>query len=231
MSLQKILAIGKSNPDKGQKDSHKKEDITIRFARRVARPLVDLVEPYPFITPNRLTWLGFVIYLIGAVILVFAQDNVFLLFSTGFCIWLDSIIDVMDGELARKKGIASKRGRWLDDVLGEFKGFPFWLALGLNISNSNGQFTLQIWGYQMIGNTWFVMFILYGLLAFLALSSLRSIVIFNEPQNISFGHVYIVWIFLTLNLLELLLVLFTIGVILGTIYTLFEKTFLPQDEA
>ncbi|MFW9991185.1 MAG: CDP-alcohol phosphatidyltransferase family protein [Candidatus Odinarchaeota archaeon] len=229
MSIQKFLAgFGKRNPDKGEKMAHKREDITVRSLRRLSEPLVDLVLPFSFITPNRVTWIGFFVFLLGTAILALAGDNVALLFTTGLMFWLSAVIDCMDGQLARKRGTSSKRGEWLDRALDNFKGVLFLLALGINISDSAGMFTLQLGSFSMQANTWFVIFIVTGGMSFLIDSTLHSKMIFNETQFSSFGNFYITWAFLILNLLELYLVVFTIITVIGVFYTLFEKTFLPQ---
>ncbi|MFW9991167.1 MAG: CDP-alcohol phosphatidyltransferase family protein [Candidatus Odinarchaeota archaeon] len=232
MSIQKILStFGKSNPDKSEELAYKQEDFTVSSLRKVAEPLVDLVLPFQFITPNRLTWISFLVFLLGAAFLAVAGDNIALLFTTGLLLWLSAVIDCMDGQLARKRNTPSKRGEWLDKALDDFKGAPFLLALGINISDPNGMFTLQLGSFSMQANTWFVIFILTSSLAFTLISALHSTMIFDETQFGSFGNIYITWIFLILNLLELYLVLFTVLTIVGMGYTLFEKTFLPQKDS
>jgi len=101
MSLQRIFARGKAFSDKESGQDYKKEDITLRFFRKLARPVVKFLDPYTFVTPNRLTWFGFSWVIIGAWLLLVAESNVFLLFLVGFCYWFAAYIDSMDGMLAR----------------------------------------------------------------------------------------------------------------------------------
>ena len=60
----------------------------------------------------------------------------------------------------------------------------------------------------------------------LALMAVYGNVILNESRIVSYGNIYIVGFFILFNFLDWFLVLFTLGVLLAVIYTLFEKTFL-----
>jgi phosphatidylglycerophosphate synthase len=226
MSLQRIFARGEAFSEKGSDHDYKKEDITVRFFRMLARPVVNLLNPYTFITPNRLTWFGFSWVIIGAWLLVIAESNVFILFLVGFCYWFASYVDTMDGMLARLRKSSSKTGEFLDSVLEEGKGFFFFLALGFHIQDSTGHFTLTL-GTEIIGpfHVWFLLFFMYGLERWMALMSVWGNVILEEPRIVSFGNIYFVWVFLIFNILDWFLVLYTIGIILVTVWTLFEKTF------
>ncbi|MHA1166434.1 MAG: CDP-alcohol phosphatidyltransferase family protein [Candidatus Hodarchaeales archaeon] len=233
MSLQRLFARGKTNYEKGEEEAFKKEDITVRSMRKIANPLVSLVEPYSFITPNRLTWVGFALFPIAAFVLVISEDNLLLRFFAGFLCWIGYILDAMDGELARRRNIATKRGAWLDGALEELKGFPLFLAIGLVISDANGYFTVTIGSFSEQFDVWFVLFFLYGCLSFLSLGALHASMILDEPRAVSFGHLYFIWTLFILDvfisgLLELYLLLHTVGAFLALLYTLFEKTFLPQ---
>ena len=114
----------------------------------------------------------------------------------------------------------------LQDFLEEGKGLFFFLALGFHIQDLSGHFTLTL-GTVIIGpfHVWFLLFIMYGVERWIALMSVWSNVILEEPRIVSFGNVYIVWVFLIFNILDWFLVLYTIGVILVAIWTLIEKTF------
>jgi len=226
MSLQRIFARGKAFSEKEDAQDYKKEDITVRFFRKIARPVVNFLNPYTFITPNRLTWFGFSWVIIGAWLLFIAENNIILLFLVGFCYWFAAYVDTMDGMLARLRKSSSKNGEWLDSILEEGKGLFFFIALGFHIQDLTGHFTLTL-GTINIGpiHVWFLLFIMYGVERWIALMSVWSNVILEEPRIVSFGNVYIVWVFLIFNILDFFLVLYTIGVIFVAIWTLFEKTF------
>lgn len=215
---------------KSEHDKSKKEDFTVTFIRKITTPLTNLIYPLRFITPNRVTWIGFSITIIGAALLVFAEDNIFLLFLVGLCYWISAIFDVLDGQLARKRGQTSRRGQFLDVVLEEGKGISFFIAVGLRIQDSNGDFTLRFGSTSLITlPVWPIMSVMFAFVLWFSLMSFARYTLLDEPRIASFGHLYIVWVFLVLNLLDWFLVLFTIASVVGVIYTLFEKTFLYSE--
>ncbi len=227
MSLQRLLAYGKPNIEKSEDDAYKKEDFTFHISRRIATPITNLIYPINVITPNRITWVGFIIVLIGAGILFIAENNIFLLFLVGFCYWISAILDCVDGQLARMRENSSKIGSWLDSALEDGKAIPLFLALGFHIQDSDGFFTLQLDSTSIITlDVWFTLFVMYSLLGWLSMMAIRGNILLNEPEGISHSHVYIFWIILILNLLDWFLALYTFLVFLAVLYTLFEKTFL-----
>lgn len=233
MSLQKFFARGKANPEKDKHEAFKKEDFTIGIMRKVAEPLINIVEPYDFITPNRLTWIGYFCFILGAIIFYYSNDDLFMRFLAGFSCWVGYIFDAMDGGLARRRGVSTRNGEWLDAVLEEFKGFPIFLALGLIISDNLGNFSIAIFDYTITINVWFLLFIFSSSLAILSLGALHATMIFDEPRIVSFLHVYIIWALIVLdvfinNLLEYYIVIHALSTILVVIYTFTEKTFIPQ---
>lgn len=227
MSLQRIFARGQPDKENDAREDYKQEHITIRFFRSIAKPIIRIIYPIKFITPNRITWFSFLLSLIGALTLILADDNIFLLFLVALFYWLSALCDCIDGELARKRGITTKRGEWLDRILDEGKGFPFFIALGLHIQDANGFFTLTLASIK-IGtfNVWLLLFLLFGAGGWLTLMSIYGKFILDESSIVSYANIYIVGFFLLFNLLDWFLVLFTVGVLLMVIYTLFEKTFL-----
>ncbi|MFX0150765.1 MAG: CDP-alcohol phosphatidyltransferase family protein [Candidatus Hodarchaeota archaeon] len=226
MSIQRILARGKANIDKHEDEHYKKEDFTVRLSRSVATPITNFLYPINAITPNRITWLGFFLAVLGAGILIIAENNLILLFLVGFCYWISAILDCVDGQLARMRGIESPIGQWFDSVLEDGKGFPFFIALGIHIQDINGFFTLQIGEISIITlHVWFTVFVMYGGLSWLSMMSLRAIKLLDEPGVVSHGHVYIIWIVLILNILDWFLVIYTVTIFLTIVYSYIEKTF------
>jgi hypothetical protein len=229
MSIQRILARGKANIDKHKDEHYKKEDFTIHLSRSIATPIANFLYPINAITPNRITWLGFFLAVLGAAILIIAETNILLLFLVGFCYWISAILDCVDGQLARIRGIPSNLGQWFDSVLEDGKGFPFFLALGIHIQDVNGLFTLQLGTISITTlPVWFTIFVMYAGLSWLSIMSIRAIKLLGEPGVVSHGHVYIMWIVLILNILDWFLVLYTIMIYITIVYTFFEKTFLTS---
>ncbi|MFX0182477.1 MAG: CDP-alcohol phosphatidyltransferase family protein [Candidatus Hodarchaeota archaeon] len=226
MSIQRFLARGKSNNSKDEDESYKKEDFTLRLSRSISQPITNLIYPINVITPNRITWLGFIIAVLGAGILIIADTNIILLFLVGLCYWISGLLDCVDGQLARMRGIQSNLGQWFDGVLEDGKGFPFFVALGIHIQDVNGLFTLQLGSTSITLHVWFTIFVMYAGLSWLSMMSMRATRLLGEPAVVSHGHLYIIWAVLILNILDWFLVLYTVAIFLTIVYTFIEKTFL-----
>lgn len=228
MSLQRLLTkFSRSNVEKSEDHSLWKEDFTCRFMQKISMPIARFIYPYGFITPNQITWFHYFLIILGSIILIIAKENIVLLFLVGLCLWLSALIDGLDGQLARLRGTSSKKGEWLDRVLDEGKGYPFFIALGIHIQDSSGNFTLYLLGDQLVTlNVWFTMTILFAIASWLSIMSSFGNWILKEPIVVSNGNVYIVWFFLLFNILNWFLFLFTIGTFLAVVWTLFEKTFI-----
>ncbi len=228
VSLQKIFNPKKINHVKINSEDFKKEDITVRYLRIIARPFVDIIEPITFLTPNRLTWIGMLFTFLAGYIIAIAGDNNLILFSAGFVGWVGLLFDVIDGEIARRRGMCTKNGAWLDSSLEQLKGVPFLVGIAFNISDANGMFTLVIGDFSLTQNVWFVLFILYACLSFISIGASRSTFIYEEQRLVSHGHAYVAWLILIFNVLELYLVLHTMAALFGVIYILAGKTFSTQ---
>jgi hypothetical protein len=228
MSLQRLATkFSRSNVEKSEEHSFKKEDFTARFMQKISKPIVRYIYPFGFITPNRLTWFSYFLMILGSLILIIAGDSILLLFLIGFCYWLSALFDGLDGQLARMRGTSSKKGEWLDYVLDEGKGYPFFLALGLYIQDSSGNFTLSLLGVKLLTlNVWVTMSIMIICVSWLSFMAWFGNWVLKEPRIVSNGNFYIVWIFLIFNILDWFLFLFTVGSILAVVWTLFEKTFI-----
>ena len=228
MSLQRIFSkFSRINIEKSEEHSLWKEDFTCRFMQKISMPIARFIYPFGFITPNQITWFHYFLVILGSMILIIAEENILLLFLVGFCLWLSALIDGLDGQLARLRGTSSKKGEWLDRVLDEGKGYPFFIALGIHIQDSSGNFTLYLLGDQLVTlNVWFTMTILFAIASWLSIMASFGNWILKEPIVVSNGNVYIVWFFLLFNILDWFLFLFTIGIFLAVVWTLFEKTFI-----
>ncbi len=228
MSLQKIFTkFSRSNIEKSEDHRLWKEDITCRFMQKISMPIARFLYPINIITPNQITWFHYFLIILGSMILIIAEENIVLLFLVGLCLWLSALVDGLDGQLARLRGTSSKKGEWLDRVFDEGKGYPFFLAIGLHIQDSSGNFALYLLGnHLMTINVWFTMTIVFACASWLSIMTLFGTWILKEPIVVSNGNVYIVWFFLIFNLLEWFLFLFTIGTFLAIVWILFEKTFI-----
>jgi CDP-diacylglycerol--glycerol-3-phosphate 3-phosphatidyltransferase len=80
-------------------------------AQHVARPLVRLLAKTA-VTPNTLTWFGFMLSL-GAAVLIGTGH----LFAAGFLVLFAGLFDILDGALARHKSKVTSFGGILDSTL------------------------------------------------------------------------------------------------------------------
>ncbi len=215
------LIRGKPNEEKGGEYSFKREGDTLRLHRWISSHFVNVIDPLPFVTPNRITWFGFFLTGVSGFFLAFANDEFIWLLAAGIIYWFSAIMDCIDGQLARKRGITSTVGEWLDFVLEGGKGVIFWMAVGFNLSSKKS----DLLGFDI----WFLVTIALGFLGFLSIISIYSSWLFKEPQPVSHDHVYVIMIIMIFNLLEPALLIFDVGVVFVVFYALLEKTFLFAD--
>ncbi len=76
------------------------------------------------ITPNQITWAAFGIALLSFISFVFGQNII-----GGLLVQLSSIVDGIDGSLARLKGMTSAFGGFLDSVLDRYADILIVLGL------------------------------------------------------------------------------------------------------
>ena len=98
-----------------------KEGYTTGVRRLAARSIVGLGRTR--VTPDALTVLGISLCTVAAVAVYFEYRNEILWFWTGaFLFWAGSLLDILDGALARQSGMGTPFGSFLDsttDRLGE----------------------------------------------------------------------------------------------------------------
>jgi phosphatidylglycerophosphate synthase len=216
------LSMGKPNGEKGSRYEYKKEDFIISAHRKISEPFVGIISPISFITPNRVTWFGFGLGLLSVLTLALAGTNIIYLMIAAILFWLSAIFDCVDGQLARKRVVTTYRGEFLDSILELLKGATLWIAIAFNISTRKS----MIFGFDV----WFLATIVISFVSILTFMSIYASLLFKEPQSVSHGHVYGVMIMMVFNLFEIVLFVFSILSVVAVVYTLFEKTFLRQNE-
>lgn len=121
------------------------------ISRYVNRPISRLVTlrlvRFRWSTPNRVTWGAFLTALGGA-----------LLFFLGFPFWgglaaqFSSVLDGVDGEIARLKFASSALGKLLDSILDRYADGALLLAMGyLAYTSSPGPWPIVVTGLAMLG--------------------------------------------------------------------------------
>ncbi len=220
---------GRTNEDKGETGSLRKEDITFTLARKFASPIVDLIYPIKFITPNRVTWSGFFLVFLACIILIYSGGNLLFRLIVAVVFWCSSILDVIDGELARKRKSTSLNGAWLDDNLEYLKAVAILLAAGLYIQDSKGNFTLQIAEFMLSFNTWFMVAIVLAAGSTVTIMAQSASKIMKDPAPIGMGHIYVIGFSIVLDILDWLIVLYIIGSIMSIVIMLIEQTFFHKE--
>ena len=81
------------------------------LAGYITEPLVRLLAKTP-ITPSALTWIGFVLTVVAAALVVIGQ-----LLAAGIVMLVGGLFDMLDGALARYKKQTSRFGAFLDSTL------------------------------------------------------------------------------------------------------------------
>jgi CDP-L-myo-inositol myo-inositolphosphotransferase len=115
--------------------------------RRLSDPLARLLAKTR-ITPNQVSWAAFSIALLSFISFAFGQNIV-----GGLLVQLSSIVDGVDGSLARLKSITSGFGGFLDSMLDRYA--DIFIVLGLTLWSSSHENYPGIWlaGFLAIAGT------------------------------------------------------------------------------
>lgn len=127
--------------------------------------LVWLVQEWRFVTPNRLTWLSFLIGIPGIVCFALGEKGYLFIVLGVISFQFSLLVDYADGKLARLRQCTTKSGDILDRTLDSIEIVFFMLALiycGYSISGSNI--------YLLAGFLWFAPFTLRYLSRYYALT-------------------------------------------------------------
>jgi phosphatidylinositol phosphate synthase len=87
-----------------------------REARRLAGASLDGLARTP-VTPNVLTAVGVTLSIVGAVIVYFEYVTEWLFLLGGFVFLVGSLLDIIDGALARSRGLGTPFGAFLDSTV------------------------------------------------------------------------------------------------------------------
>ena len=112
---------------------------------KVANWLIPVALKIPGLTPNVVTLSSFLLYALGSIFL-FADFPYHLLFSA-ILLPISYILDCLDGQLARVKGLSSPLGDYLDKTLDVFKIYILTLSLSLAMFIKTGEYWYFILGF------------------------------------------------------------------------------------
>lgn len=102
-----------------------------RVFDKLAATLIPLIPIW--MTPNKITILGFVFGICAAIAYYFANFNKSWLLLGAILIFLHLLADSLDGSTARARKLTSKRGEFLDKILDAI--FFFVLPVGVGVSS------------------------------------------------------------------------------------------------
>lgn len=111
------------------------EFTSVLISRPVGFVLLHALERFDFITPNRITVLGFLCFL-GASFLILQSPSSIPAISA--LLFARLVFDDFDGMLARARRASSHFGSYLDKITDVIGFFAFFMALGLHESTSSG---------------------------------------------------------------------------------------------
>ena len=111
--------------------------ISKHINRKMSEPMARLLAKTK-VTPNQMTWAAFGIALLSFVSFVLGNNII-----AGLLVQLSSIVDGIDGSLARLKGMTSEFGGFLDSVLDRYTDIL--IVLGLTLWSLSHETYSGIW--------------------------------------------------------------------------------------
>ena len=119
--------------------------ISKHINRKISEPMARLLAKTK-VTPNQMTWAAFGIALLSFVSFVLGHNII-----AGLLVQLSSIVDGIDGSLARFKGVTSEFGGFLDSVLDRYADIL--IVLGLTLWSLSHEPYSGIWLAGMLAIT------------------------------------------------------------------------------
>ena len=121
--------------------------ISRHINRKMSEPMARLLAKTR-VTPNQMTWTAFGIALMSFVSFILGQNII-----GGLLVQLSSIVDGIDGSLARLKGMTSEFGGFLDSVLDRYADIL--IVMGLTLWSLSRETYPGIWlaGFLAISGT------------------------------------------------------------------------------
>ncbi len=121
-------------------------------AKRLNRPIsirLSRLLLNTWVTPNQTTWFGFVVGIFGIIGVFWAEY--WSILAGGFLLQLNSVLDGIDGELARMRHQTSSYGAYLDSVCDEILNAALFVAMGYVLNKNGGWIDLPGSAYLYVG--------------------------------------------------------------------------------
>ncbi|MGC8663750.1 MAG: CDP-alcohol phosphatidyltransferase family protein [Thermoplasmata archaeon] len=101
-----------------------------KYRKDVDSLITHVSRPFIFFRPNTLSWISFIFALISSAF--FYLGNYYLILASIFLI-ISAFFDAIDGKVARIRGLASKKGDFLDHLLDRYSDTV--IIVGISLSN------------------------------------------------------------------------------------------------
>lgn len=134
-----------------------------KLAYYFTKPAVNLLKRTA-VTPNALSIIGYCITIVTAVLIAFGHTLI-----AGFVMLFGGYFDIIDGALAREKGLATPFGAVLDSTLDRLSESTVLLGILVLFLSGGGQPFLSL-----IGREWAVFLVGLALLSFPVVSHVRA---------------------------------------------------------
>ena len=138
---------------------------------RISKPISRIVVKTS-LTPNQITIISGIFGIVGAYLLT-NQSSTSLIYAAVF-IQLFTILDLVDGDIARMKGLQSHFGKWLDIFFDKLNDFLIILGLSVGVYFRTNNISALYLGI-----------ILMGLVFFIQFSMVMNSVIIRESETIN----------------------------------------------
>ena len=142
---------------------------------RISNPISQLIVKTS-LTPNQITTISGILGIVGAYLLIH-ESRINLIYAA-VLIQLFTILDLVDGDIARMKGMQSHFGKWLDIFFDKLNDLLIILGLSVGVYlRTNNIFSLYLG------------IILMGLVFFIQFSMVINSVIFSESKTNSKSNI------------------------------------------
>ena len=122
---------------------------------KISKP-ISVVLFKTFLTPNQITIISGLFGIIGAYLLT-CDDKINLIYAAIF-IQLFTILDLVDGDIARMKGMQSYFGKWLDIQFDKFNDLLIILGLSVGVFLRTNNISALYLGIILMGLVFFIQF-------------------------------------------------------------------------
>jgi phosphatidylglycerophosphate synthase len=136
------------------KTPHRK-NIFEHFYNQISKPF-SIILAKTWLTPNQITIISGVFGFYGAYLLTKGQ-YIDLLYGAIF-IQLYTILDLVDGDIARMKNLQSNFGKWLDIIFDKLNDFFIILGLSVGVYLRSGEVVYLYLGIVLMGASFFIQF-------------------------------------------------------------------------